>query len=233
MDITRREARMPITINQVIDAWNLTSEVSHGSPGGASPEAITEAERILGHALPPSTRELYLAFDGGDFIGGNINLLPLLPRFEGDLALTTASDLMREWMWPVPPEMLVMGGNGSEEHYGLWLHDDSETNPIIVEIGEDDAENALAVVGDDLAGFLAGHSAYYLLMFASDGYDLGPALDAIGLPREIRGTYSIANDDEYYRLLNWANPHLPDKKPDPYGPGVTREQINEFVRSRP
>ncbi|MEA2524502.1 MAG: hypothetical protein QOF73_1729 [Thermomicrobiales bacterium] len=217
-----------IGIQQVVTAWALATHVSHGSPGGASPAALAEAERTLGRALPPAARDLYAAYDGGDFIGGNINLLPLHPTMRDILALTTASDLMREWRWEVPPELLIFGGNGSEVSYGLWLHEPRVPDPVVVAISED---QGLAVVGDSLPGFLAGHSAYYLLLKATHGYDLVPALDALGVPAPLR-SYDPTDDGLYHRLLNWANPHLPDKESDPWAHRMTRDQINELARRR-
>src|SRR5262249_11401604 len=179
----------------------------------------------LGYSLPPELRELYAAYDGGDFLSGNINLLPLLPTVDDDLALTTASDLMRAWRWEIPPEMLIFGGNGSAVEYGLWFRNPHFQSPLIVAIGEN---QGLAVVGDSLAGFLAGHSAYYLLLYATKGYELTPALDALGVPAPLR-SFNCLDDLLYNRLLNWANPNLPDKEPDPYARSLTRDQINELA----
>jgi hypothetical protein len=207
-----RTPQASIRIGQVVTAWSLATQVSRGSPGGATSTALAAAERTLFHPLPPDLRELYGAYDGGDFLGGNINLLPIHPTTGDDYALTTAADLLRAWQWTVPHELLIFGGNGSEMEYGLWRRDPHVRNPLIVAIGE---AQGLAVVGDSLAGFLAGHSAYYLLIYATQGYDLEPALDAL--------------DD---RLLNWANPNLPDKEPDPYARSLSRDQINEIARHR-
>lgn len=227
-----REPRKPIRMEDVIRALSLTAEVSHGSPGGASADELTEAERTLGRRLPDAAREFYAAYNGGEFIGGNIRFLPLHPSNDIPLSLTTASDLMRSWEWPVPPEMVIFGGNGSEESYGLWLHDQDVTNPLVVAIGENFTPDSLAIVGDNLAGFLAGHCAYYLLMFAMDGIEMGPAMDALGVPSALRAAYRGTKDD-YFRLLNWANPNLPDKTPDPHLRALTPEQVNEVARSRP
>src|SRR4051794_13472368 len=102
---------MPIRMQQVLDAWALATEICDRPTGGASADEIADAERILGRALPPATRELYAAHDGGEFVASNLQILPLQ---KGILALTTASDQYRSWQWPIPPEMVVFGGNGSE-----------------------------------------------------------------------------------------------------------------------
>jgi hypothetical protein len=83
---------------------------------------------------------------------------PLASPEEDDEALTlaTASDLLRSWDWPVPDEMLIFGGNGQGDSFGLW------------------------------------------------------AICAI---------------------MQWANPRLPDPKPDPYARGLTGAQADEIARS--
>lgn len=234
-------------MRQVLEAWSLASEVSNGSWRGATLDEIVAAEGALGLALPSDMKELYKTYNGGDFLGGNLRFDPLFPVLYRDLyapvdanasekylnteshSLTTASALMRSWHFPVPHELVMFGGNGSENWYGVWLPEEGRARPVVVELGEDDSPDALAIVGDDIASFLAAHSAYYLNSFASDGYDLKPALDVLGVPDSLRGL--DIDDDQYFALLNWASPNLPDKSPDSYKrPGLTTEAINEFAR---
>jgi hypothetical protein len=107
------------------------------------------------------------------------------------------------------------------------------TRPLVVALGESFTPDSLAVVGDNLAGFLAGRSAFYLMSYALDGYELGPALDALGVPNSLRLATPSLLDDASCRLLRWANPGLPDPRPDPYQRGVTPEQVNEVARRAP
>src|SRR5687767_237898 len=127
---------MPVRIEQVIAAWGLAAELNHASPGGVSADEIAAAERALGRTLPHDVRQLYAAYDGGGFIHSDIVVLPLLPRKPDDLALTTASALIRSWGWPIPPELVVFGGNGGDESYGLWLPEWSAQNALVIEIAE-------------------------------------------------------------------------------------------------
>ena len=60
---------------------------------------------------------------------------------------------------------------------------------------------------------------------------MGGALDALGVPADLRAGFSATGDD-YLRLLNWANPNLPDKTPDPYMRGLTPDEIDESSRRR-
>ena len=58
-----------------------------------------------------------------------------------------------------------------------------------------------------------------------------PALDALGVPADLRAGFSFS-DNDYDRLLNWANPNLPDKMPDPYTRSLTPDEIEEISRRR-
>lgn len=214
-------------IQQVIEAWALSTEVSYGSTRGAAPEELAETERMLGRPLPPALHELYAIHNGGEFVRSNLGLWPLLPS-DRVLNVATGSDSMREWKWPVPPELILFADDGSDGSYGLWLPEQGRARPLVVELGEDFEAAALAIVGDDLPSFLAGHSAFYLVNFAGDGYDLEPALDALGVPRELR-ELDLSDDADYYRFLNWTSPNLPDKAPSANQNPWTAEQVAAFA----
>jgi len=50
------------------------------------------------------------------FLQGNLMLYPLLPPGAGEtLALTTAAGLLRSWGWFVPDDLVVFGGDGSND----------------------------------------------------------------------------------------------------------------------
>jgi hypothetical protein len=238
-----RLPKPPATIQMVIDALALTDEVSNGSWRGATPEEIADAEAALGRTFPDDVKTLYSTYNGGDFIGGNVQFDPLFPTKYGELwpqyandaslaemesfGVVTAGDEFREYGFPVPPELVMLGSNGSESWYGIWLPVEGNHRPVVVEVGEGFERDALAIVGDDLASFLAGHCAYYLLLYLGDGFDLVPALDALGVPEVLR---RADDEDLYFDLLTWANPNLPDKRPSVYGGRHwTPEEINEFT----
>lgn len=225
-----------ISIDQVIAAltvaFETAPELADGVPSGATKDAIAAAERTLGFTFPPELLKLYTAFDGGYFVGGNFNLLPLIPKSDGDLALTTASDFLRTWDWPAPPELVVFGNDGSDEQYGLWITDPPVERPPVIDMGAVFEDESFAVAGDDLASFLAGHCGFHLVTYFQEGYDLAAALEALGVPKHLR-EMNPNSDRAYVAFLNWASPNLPDKSPDPYERGITREQINAFVRDRP
>ena len=51
------------------------------------------------------------------------------------------------------------------------------------------------------------------------------------IPDELRSLDEDGSEEEFYSVLAWACPGLPDPKPDPYERGLTAEQVNEFARS--
>lgn len=211
----------PVSMRQVLKSWILAEDAG-GGPPGVSLESLAAVEEELERPLPEEVRELYRTFNGGDFAFSNLSI-------EGLYSLTTQSDQLREWEWPIPDELVIFGGNGSDDMYGIWLPASNIPHaPVVVSVGE--AMDSYAVVGDTLAGFLAARSAYYLLSDFVDSFDPVPALDALGVPAELRIGFTW--DDAFsFNLLNWANPNLPDKTPDSYQRGLSVAQINEHSQA--
>jgi hypothetical protein len=104
--------------DRLLACWRRTEDL-HTLPLPASADEIAAAEAELNLALPDLLRQIYLFSKGPWLFGGCLNL-DVLRNPEG-LGLTTSSRLLREWEWPIPEEILVFGGDGSEEVYGLWL----------------------------------------------------------------------------------------------------------------
>jgi hypothetical protein len=224
---------MAATLEKVLRAWDLSASLHRPNPA-ASAEEIALAERQLDRRLPASFKQLYAAAGGGSFLHGNLVLEPPLPRAgaDEDMALTTASALLREAEWPIPHGLVTFGGNGADDHFGVWLPGDREARPLIVQIGEIFEDASFAVIGDDLASFLAGWSAYYLLLLGDEA-DAGPALDELGVPAQLRVQSSDLGDDDMDALLAWASPHLPDVHPDAYERGLTADDVAKVARAAP
>ena len=232
-----QEATMaPITQNpspaekmqRVLKAWELAAELNYDYPvPAASLDMLAEAEQSFGYRLPESMRRLYLAHNGGGYLGGNVGHWPLFPYEGNPLAITTGTAQLREWNWTLPSEMLVFGDDGSDGTYCLWMEKSADREPIVVETV--DAGGSFAVVGDDLASFLIGRSAYYLLLYA-DYFDPTNALDTLEVPNELRGT--DLDDEHYHAVWRWANPNIPDADPNSYDRWWTPAQIREFVATR-
>jgi hypothetical protein len=224
---------MDATLAKVLRAWELSASLHQPNPATSADE-IAQAERQLDRRLPAAFKQLYATAGGGSFLHGNLVLEPPLPLAgeEDGMALTTASALLREAEWPIPHGLVTFGGNGADDHFGVWLPGDREAHPLIVQIGEIFEDAAFAVVGDDVASFLAGWSAYYLLQLGDES-DAGPALDALGVPAQLRVQSSNLGDDDMDALLAWASPHLPDVHPDPYERGLTAGDVAKIARAAP
>ena len=215
-------------LGKVLAAWDASADL-HSTNPGASSDGLERAQGEIGRPLPAAAVDLYRALDGGSLLHGNLNLLPLLP--EGvTLALTTSSDVLRSWDWPIPDELLIFGDNGAGDVFGIWLPTARDAQPVIVQVGEIFEERSFAIVGDDLSSFLLAHSAFYLLSFAEDE-DVDAALAAIGLPEHLRELDLEDGDEAYFELLLWANPELPDPRPDPYTRGLTADEIGSLARA--
>ena len=216
------------SLEKVLAAWSASADLHSPNPG-APPSDLERAQAEIGRPLPEDAIELYRELDGGELLHGNLNLLPLLP--EGvTLAVTTSSALLRSWDWPIPDELLVFGGDGTGDQFGIWLPTARDARPLIVQVGETYDERSLAIVGDDLPGFLLARTAFYLLSFADDD-DTSAGLDELDLPRELRALPADGDDDTYFELLAWANPGLPDTRPDPYERGLTAEEVGALARA--
>lgn len=220
---------MEATLASVLRSWELSASLHQPRPA-ASAEEIEQAERQLGRRVPAAFKQLYATAGGGSFLHGNLVLEPPLPPGGEGMALTTGSELMREADWPIPHGLVTFGGNGADDRFGVWLPGDREARPLIVQIGETFEDASFAVIGDDLASFLTGWSAYYLLLYGDEA-DVGPALDALGVPAQLRVQSSHLGDDDLDDLLAWASPDLPDVHPDAYERGITADELAKIARA--
>jgi hypothetical protein len=220
-------------LRSVLRAWELTPALHELEPG-VPPAVLDEAEALLGRALPDDLRALYEAVGGGGALHGNLTLYPPVAADgdEDDLTLAGAAAAHRAWDWPVPEELVVFGDNGQGDLFGVWLPGgDDDARPLVVEVGGVFEPETLAVVGTDLAAFLTGWSAYYLLLVTPE-HDTAAGLDALGVPDELRTPGAELDDDDMAALLAWASPDLPDPAPDPYERGLTAEQVAAHARRR-
>ena len=216
------------SLAKVLSAWSASASLHSPNPGAPSHD-IERAQADIGRPLPEDAVELYRELDGGELLHGNLNLLPLLP--EGvTLAVTTSSDLLRSWDWPIPDELLIFGGDGTGDQYGIWLPTARDAQPLIVQVGEIFEERSFAIVGDDLPSFLLARTAFYLLSFSEDE-DTSAGLAALALPDSLMGLPADGDEDTYFELLAWANPELPDPRPDPYNRGLTAAEVGALARA--
>jgi hypothetical protein len=147
---------------RILDAWAATADW-HAPYPAAPPDRVTAAEHLIGRRLPQAFRELYLVHDGGSWLNGNMNLLPLDDGQEaGEGSVTRAAATFRGWEWPVPDEIVVIGDDGTGDILGLWLPDEEE-RPLVVTIGAIFEPGCMGIAGQDLNAFLRARTAYYLL----------------------------------------------------------------------
>jgi hypothetical protein len=183
-------------------------------------------------------RALYAMSDGLSLLHGNLNIHPLRAH-KTALGLigssgVTLSEELREWEWRIPGELVIFGDNGGDESFGLWLPTSrSPADPVpVIEIAEGgeaavevEERDGFAVVGTDLPKFLAGWSAYYLLLLEADT----AALEALRVPE--RFWNREADDLLMSDLLAWADPQLPDRDPHPYQRPVVAQALREMFGS--
>jgi hypothetical protein len=178
----------------------------------ATRDALLKVEGSLGRELPATLRRLYEFSDGMELFDGNLRLLPAVG--DGPLRLLDYSEWLREAEWPIPQEVLMFGGDGSDELFGLWYPPEfSPDGPTpVIEIGSIFEPGCMAVSSTNLPSFLRAWSGYFLAMLGAPE----AALVAIGLPRPLWTVDARHHAVAIRPYLAWADPNLPHKTPDSY-----------------
>jgi hypothetical protein len=206
-------------LSAIVEAWRLAADPL---PPPASEAEIAGTERDLGRPLPAELRALYALCNGPNALGGNLAVHPVSPE-EGE-GLVGMGDRLREWGWPIPDELLVFGGNGGEDQFGLWYPagtDSAAVAPVIM-MGAVFEPACMALAGTSLTRFLRAWSGYYLVLVDAPV----AALDALGLPAHLRSMDDEAGIGPYF---SWADPDLAEPDPDPYSRGLDRDQIAALI----
>jgi hypothetical protein len=184
---------------------------------------------VADRPIPEELREICGEAGGQELLGGNLRIYPLEAEDPEELTVANASDRLRSSDWPVPDEMVVFGDNGQGDSFGLWAPRDGAARPIVVQIGAVFEDACLAVVGDDIPSFLQGWGAYYAAL-TGDPDNVLEEFPEFRLPEEF-ALREGGTDEEFYAIMQWANPGLPDPRPDPYERGLTAAQVGEIARS--
>jgi hypothetical protein len=185
---------------------------------------------VGGRTIPEDLRVVCAEMAGRELLDGNLQIYPLEADDPETLTVANASDKLRSWDWPVPDEMVVFGGNGQGDSFGLWVPRDGGARPVVVQIGAVFEDACLAVVAEDLESFLRAWGTYYGLLLGEPA-QVEELISELEVPEELRSLDENGSEEEFYAVLAWACPGLPDPKPDPYERGLTAEQVNEFARS--
>jgi hypothetical protein len=185
---------------------------------------------VADRPIPEDLRVICAETGGEDLLGGNLRIYPLEADDPDTLTVANASDRLRSWDWPVPDELVVFGDNGQGDSFGLWVQHDGGARPVVVQIGAVFEDACMAVVAQDLECFLRAWGAYYGLLLGEPA-QVEELITELEIPEELRSLDEDGSDDEFYAVLAWACPGLPDPRPDPYERGMTAEQVNEFARS--
>jgi len=210
---------MRATLNKLIEAWALSPSLHNMQPG-ASDDELDRAERTLGQGFPEELRQLYRYSNGLRLCCGSVTFDPLW----GDgLTLTSAMGQLREWRWPIPEEVLVVGANGGGDPYGVWLPPSRFPLPV-VQIGAIFKPDCLTLVATDLVLFLVVVTASCLLC---QGDHFG-ALEVLRVPRRLRALPTDGN--LITELRRWADPQLPNPAADVYEDRLAADDISWMVR---
>ena len=205
--------------------WQQCMSLHELSPG-ASEQDIRDAEMKIGRSLTREFHTLFSYSNGISLMGGNIQIYPL----DGDeFSIVRASDAHRNWDWPIPDEVVVIGGNGQDEIYGLWAPKDEEAPPVIVEIGAIFEPGTMSIVGSSLFPFLLGQSAYYVQVWCEDRKPLTQALDILEVPPNLRT--DNPDDDLMTAVIDWADPNRPDTPFDAYKARLDADGVRGILRN--
>jgi hypothetical protein len=205
-------------IDSVLKAWEV-SDNTFLNPG-ATNGAIAVLEKTLSGSLPADMRTCYLRTDGADVLGGNIALYPIQGA---KFSVCELSQFYRDSKWPVPEDLVIFGGDGCGDPFGIWAPSHGRSKPLIVQVGGIFEPGCMAVVGTSFSRFLLGRSVFYLL---SDGAP-DSVLDLLGVLESMR----MPDLDKliYDEVVRWADPELPALPIDPYTARLTKDDVRQVA----
>ena len=210
------------TMEAIFRSWELSAEL-HNFNAAALIKDFKAFEEEVGWQLPQEWRALYAFSNGARLFYDNLNFGPLSGGWR---ALIESSQSLRESGWPVPAALWVAGDNGAGDPFGLWHSGLTEKTAPVVEIGQIFEPGCMAVAGRSLRVFLLARTANFLLS-RTDEIDTEPALDALGVPAELRSG-GMAWD----AIARWADPAWKDGQDNPYAECLTVKGVNRFLAGK-
>jgi hypothetical protein len=208
--------------DRVLAAWTASAWLHEPGPPASIGE-LESVEQTVGRRLPEALRELYQRHNGGSWLGGDLQLMPLLTG--DDLSVARASTVHREWDWPVPDEVVIFGSDGCGDPLGLWLPETGTARPVVVKIGAIFELGCMGIVGEDLNAFLRAWTAYYLLL--PDRMSATAGLDALELPDYLRS--DDPDERAFAQILSWASPTITGSISDPYEARLTAAGVHRIA----
>jgi hypothetical protein len=205
-------------LDAVFRAWAASPDLHELSPG-ASDATIRAAESELGFPLPASLVALYRFSDGLGAVENNLVVQPVDPAREDSILGWT--EQLPASHWPIPEELLVIGGNGAGEVFGLWRPEAGDPTPVVMGTWGFDPPT-VALVGTSLPAFLRWWTGYYLALVGAPE----AAFDALGMPAALRDLDEHAGWAPY---VSWADQGLPDHDPDPYARGIDPDELDDVL----
>ncbi len=219
---------MDLTDFKAIVAAVEASAEAHECRPPTNEAALAGLRERLGDRLPADLAALYSTWHGAWFANGDLTLYQIegcYPKDDEDqLTVEHATAFLREAQWPLPEELLVIGDDGSEDLYGLWLPAMTEQASPVVVVGAVFEPGCMAVAGTSLFPFLRAQLAQSLLL----GGGPEEALDALGVPADLRDP-EADEDALHLELLAWADPTHPEPGSDPYEALHDAAQINRLL----
>lgn len=216
----------PADLGAVFEAWRLCARCGNQFGPPATDDDL-EALRRSTEGVPDDLLRVLQFANGLSVLEGNLEVYPAVSSWQAGneepaVGIDGFSDRLRRWDWPVPPEFLVIGGNGGGEQLGVW-RDARGIETAIVMMAS--ADESFAVVGTGLTTFLRTWTTYYLL--AAGGSDA--ALDALNVPRELR--HPDPDDLVFAEIARWSDPDLPHFSMDPYVEAWSSADVRNFVEA--
>ena len=199
-------------LDDVLRAWRATADL-HGFAEPIDEDGLLAAEARLGRPLPVDLARLYFATNGFDGFGGDL-------RVDTALIASDKANELRDSDWPIAPELLVVGGDGSDSFFALWYPDGAEPDAPtpVIEIGEIFEGGNLALVGTTLPRFLRTFTAFGLVESG--------LLAAAAILGVAEGPWPGGQLAPFVERLD---PTLPFAEPDPYVQRLTAGQVSELV----
>lgn len=236
---------MSLTQEELTRLEILVSFIENGS-GGPTPEGdIDRAEAQLGRPLPVDLRTWLKSVDGAILAEGNLHLSPLWGNGEADdqvTAIATQTAALRSSGWHLPEELVLIGHDGSDQRFGLWIPAEGDDPNVVVALDLEPTADSPSfwIVGESFLSFLAGWSVAFAHLHHGAVYEL------LQVPAELQQTVqdevvvdsggrAVAQEEEtlFTRQLKFASPSVPAVWPGDEEQALTADELRRAIAALP